>query len=64
MLENFWANAVYSLAPTVLIGLVFWFILRAIVRADRKERTVYARMEAEERARLGLPPKDATAGGS
>lgn len=64
MLENFWANAVYSLAPTVIIGLVFWFILRAIVRADRKERTVYARMEAEERARLGLPPKDAAASGS
>lgn len=47
----------WSLAPTVLVGLLFWLIMRAILRADRSERTVYARMEAEERARRGLPPK-------
>lgn len=48
---------VWSLAPTVLVGLLFWVIMRAIVRADRTERKVYARMEAEERARRGLEPK-------
>ena len=26
-------------------------------RADRTERRIYKEMEAEERARLGLPPK-------
>ena len=30
--------------------------MRAIFRADRTERTVYAKIEAEERARLGLQP--------
>jgi hypothetical protein len=51
------AGIVWSLAPTVLVGLLFWMIMRSIVRADRTERKVYARMEAEERARRGLPRK-------
>ena len=43
------------MAPTILLGLVFWFIMRTIIRADRTERKAYARLEAEERARRGLP---------
>lgn len=43
---------IYSVAPTVLIGLVFWFIMRAVIRADRGERAAYAKIEAEERAKL------------
>ncbi|MEO8261886.1 MAG: hypothetical protein ABI566_04885 [Pseudolysinimonas sp.] len=42
----------FSLAPTVLIGLVFWFIMRAIIRSDRNERAAYAKVEAEERAKF------------
>ena len=52
MLENFWANAAYSLAPTILVGLVFWFVMRAILRADRTERKVYSEIEVEERAKF------------
>jgi flagellar biosynthesis/type III secretory pathway M-ring protein FliF/YscJ len=52
-MDDFWANAIWSLAPTVLIGLIFWFVMRAIIRADRSERKAYARIEAEERAKLG-----------
>ena len=48
-------NAIFSLVPTVVIGLVFWFIMRNIVRADRSEREVQAKIEAEERAKVGLP---------
>lgn len=48
-------NALFSLVPTVVIGLVFWFVLRTIVRADRREREVQAKIEAEERAKVGLP---------
>jgi cytochrome c-type biogenesis protein CcmH/NrfF len=55
VLEDFWANAVFSVTPTILIGLVFWLILRAIIRADRTERKVYSQIEAEERAKRGLP---------
>jgi flagellar biosynthesis/type III secretory pathway M-ring protein FliF/YscJ len=51
MPQEFWAAVVYSLAPTVLVGLLFWFIMRAIINADRTERTVHAKIEAEERAR-------------
>jgi hypothetical protein len=43
--------AVFSLAPTILIGLVFWFIMRSIIRSDRGERAAYAKVEAEERAK-------------
>ncbi len=52
-MNDFWVNAIWSIAPTVLIGLIFWFVMRAIFRADRNERKAYARIEAEERAKLG-----------
>jgi hypothetical protein len=54
VIENFWANAAWSIVPTILLGLTFWFVLRSIIHADRNERKVYAKIEAEERARLGL----------
>jgi flagellar biosynthesis/type III secretory pathway M-ring protein FliF/YscJ len=50
-MDDFWLNAIWSLAPTVLIGLVFWFVMRSVLRADRSERDAYARIEAEERAK-------------
>jgi flagellar biosynthesis/type III secretory pathway M-ring protein FliF/YscJ len=56
VLQDYWANAIYSVAPTILVGLIFWLVMRAIIRADRTERKVYAEIEAEERAKLGLPP--------
>ncbi|MDZ4045398.1 MAG: hypothetical protein U1E32_06420 [Rhodoglobus sp.] len=59
MPQDFWFNALYSVAPTILIGLVFWFILRAIIRADRNERDARAKIEVEERARLGMENRDA-----
>ncbi len=58
MPQEFWANAVFSLIPTVVVGLIFWFTIRGILRADRTERKVYADIEAEERARAGLPARD------
>ena len=51
MPEDFWGNALFSLAPTLLFGLVFWFVFRAIIRSDRSERAVAAQIEAEERAK-------------
>ncbi|SKC66927.1 hypothetical protein ACUWEX_12435 [Okibacterium fritillariae] len=55
-MDNFWVAAIWSLTPTVLVGGVFWFLMRAIIRSDRNERKAYAEIEAEERVRLGLPP--------
>jgi flagellar biosynthesis/type III secretory pathway M-ring protein FliF/YscJ len=56
--NSLWNNAFFSVMPTILVGLIFWFIMRAIVRADRTERKVQAKVEAEERARLGQPATD------
>ncbi|MFZ4505199.1 MAG: hypothetical protein ACOYNK_02430 [Microbacteriaceae bacterium] len=58
MIEDFWANAVFSVTPTIIIGLLFWFALRAILRADRTERRELEKYVAKERARRGLTPKE------
>jgi hypothetical protein len=52
MIQSYWGNVVYALAPTILLGIVFWVVMRSILRADRTERKVYADIEAEERARI------------
>ena len=46
-----------SLVPPIFIGLLFWFIMRSILRADSKERDVYSKIEAEERAKLEAQAK-------
>jgi flagellar biosynthesis/type III secretory pathway M-ring protein FliF/YscJ len=45
-------NYIWAVAPTILLGLLFWFTMRAIIRSDRTERKVAARIEAEERAKF------------
>ncbi len=52
VIQNYWANAAYSVIPTIILGLIFWFVMRSILRADRTERKVFAEIEAEERARF------------
>ncbi len=47
----FW-DVVGSLVPPIFIGLLFWFVMRSILRADSKEREVYSQIEAEERAKM------------
>ena len=51
-MDNFWFNAIYSLAPTVLVGAIFFIIMRSIIKADSHERKARAKVEVEERARL------------
>ncbi len=41
-----------SLVPPILVGGVFYVIMRSILRADSKEREIYSQIEAEERAKL------------
>lgn len=55
-MENWWVNALWSVTPTALLGVLFWLIIRSILRADRTERDEFAKIEAEERAKRGLPP--------
>jgi hypothetical protein len=45
-----------ALVPPVGVALLFWFVVRAMLRGDRREREVMAaldRQEAERRARAG-----------
>ena len=60
-MDNYWLNALWSIIPTVLVGAIFWIVMRAIIRADRDERAAYSDLEASERSRLGLPPSAAQA---
>jgi hypothetical protein len=40
-----------STVPPILMGIIFYVVMRAIFRADSTERKVYAEIEAEERAK-------------
>ena len=52
MPTDLWGGIVWSIAPTIVIGLIFWFIMRSLIHSDRNERKAYAKVEAEERARF------------
>ena len=56
-MDPYWSAVVWSLLPTLAVTVIFFFVMRSIVRIDRKERSTYAQIEAEERAARGMPPK-------
>lgn len=43
--------ALAALLPSIGVGVIFWYVMRALVNADRTERAALARMDAEEAAR-------------
>lgn len=43
-------DALISLIPPALVGVLFYVIMRGIFRADATERKIYAQMEADMRA--------------
>ncbi|BDZ48826.1 hypothetical protein GCM10025867_10670 [Frondihabitans sucicola] len=51
MPHNVIGGIFYAIGPTILVGLLFWFAMRAIFRADKTERAAYNAIELEERAR-------------
>jgi len=51
---NGWGAVLAALLPSVGVGLIFWFGMRAIINADRSERQALARMDAEQ-ARADVP---------
>ncbi|MBA8817700.1 hypothetical protein FHX48_002805 [Microbacterium halimionae] len=63
-MDSFWAAALWSILPTLVVSVIFVVVVRSIIRADRSERRVYARVEAEERAKRGLPPAQPSASDS
>ncbi|MFG6402216.1 MULTISPECIES: hypothetical protein [unclassified Microbacterium] len=63
-MDPFALAVLWSLAPTLVVSVIFFFVIRGILRMDRTERKTYARIEAEERAKRGLDPTPAAASGS
>ncbi len=59
MPDDFWGNAIFSLVPTLLFGVLFWFVFRGIIRSDSAERKVAAKIEAEERAKRAMAKESA-----
>ncbi|SIR89320.1 hypothetical protein [Microbacterium sp. RURRCA19A] len=59
-MDDIWAAVLWPLLPTLAVSVIFFFILRSVIRIDRTERKAYARIEAEERAKRGLPASDST----
>ena len=45
-------SAAWTSIPVVGMSIFVWWLFRSIIRADSKEREVYAQIEAEERAKL------------
>ncbi|WP_129339783.1 hypothetical protein [Cellulomonas endophytica] len=50
-----------ALLPPLGVGLVFWFVMRMIIGADRRERQALARLAEEERRRQGGAAADVPA---
>ena len=48
-MSTFW-EVVAAVVPSIGVGLLFWFALRMIIQADRRERAAIARLDAEESA--------------
>lgn len=44
--SGFWFEA-GALLPSIGVGLLFWFVIRALLRADRREREAERQAEQE-----------------
>ena len=42
-----WNVWVAGLAPSIGVGLIFWYAMRAVIRGDRNERAALAKAEEE-----------------
>ena len=44
-----WGPALAALIPSIGVGVLFWYGMRAVINADRTERQALARMDLAER---------------
>lgn len=42
-----------GLIPSIVVGLIFWWVMRAVLRADRNERMAIAEAEAAATEKAG-----------
>ncbi|GIG53736.1 hypothetical protein [Demequina activiva] len=43
-----WQAVLIGLIPSIGVGLLFWFVMRSVMRADRREREALAQIDREE----------------
>lgn len=43
------------LLPTIVVALIFWFVMRAVFRVDRNERRAEAEADARRAAQAAEP---------
>lgn len=54
-----WPYELGALVPSIGVGLLFWFVMRALLRADRSEREADRVAEREYLAAHGPSPAEA-----
>lgn len=54
---NEWLGYLWAILPTIVVLALFYLVLRGAIRSDRAERKAYDQIEAEERAKRGMPVK-------
>ena len=52
--------AVGALIPSIGVGLIFWFAMRAVVRADGRERAAIAAIERNHALDAAVPDSPVT----
>ena len=53
-------SAAWTSIPVVGMSIFVWWLFKSIIRADSKEREIYAQIEAEERAKLAQNSSNAS----
>jgi len=53
---NTWVAVAVGIIPSIGVGLLFWFSIRAVIRADRNERAALAREDAALSRKEGAEP--------
>ena len=61
-MDTFW-QAVAALVPSIGVGVIFYFAMRFIIRADRNERANLAELDRIEAAQGGAAPHGPTSSG-
>ncbi|MFW7413828.1 hypothetical protein [Demequina sp. SO4-18] len=58
-----WIPVAAGIIPSIGVGLLFWLAMRAVLRADRNERTALAQSGGEKSDAEPRPEGDASDGG-
>jgi hypothetical protein len=56
-----WNAIAAGLIPSIGVGLLFWFVMRSVIRADRNERAALAKYDAEQEAARAVQARGAEA---